>query len=269
MTRLARTLLHQKASSASKLQARSYRVRHSFFLLRGFTLIELLVVIAIIAILAALLLPALSRAKSAAYSAKCKNNERQMGIAMTLYLGDFSVYPHQGGFPLVYRVPPTLPTWDAKLLHYMDSNRDVFFCPAAKSSFHWTNSPTSTAFSSQEAYYAIFNPCYGFNYFGIGDARLGLVGYSWDFLISDIQVKAPSDMIMIGDYPTRKNSYGQLSPVTGAPECWPDKRHNGGAYVVFCDEHVEYAKQPKWIEPTDTARRRWNNDNQPHRESWR
>ncbi|PYL01555.1 MAG: hypothetical protein DME19_01215 [Verrucomicrobia bacterium] len=44
--------------------------------------------------------------------------------------------------------------------------------------------------------------------------------------------------------------------------------HNDGANVLFCDGHVESAKQRKWQEPTDTARRRWNNDNQPHPETW-
>ncbi len=66
----------------------------------GFTLIELLVVIAIIAILIALLLPAVQAAREAARRASCRNNLKQIGLALHNYQETFNRYPPGGDYPL-------------------------------------------------------------------------------------------------------------------------------------------------------------------------
>ncbi len=87
----------------------------------GFTLIELLVVIAIIAILAAILLPALAKAKSRAQRLQCMNQIKQLALGIDLFVGDNGeMYPAAG-----YAAPAGVLTWDTWIYPYIGGSSGV------------------------------------------------------------------------------------------------------------------------------------------------
>ncbi|MES2791001.1 MAG: DUF1559 domain-containing protein [Planctomycetota bacterium] len=97
---------------------------------RGFTLIELLVVIAIIAVLIALLLPSVQQAREAARRTQCKNNLKQLGLALHNYENTFRVFPMNGGSTGFSPQARVLPYVDqGNLQNLIDFNQPVYTGP--------------------------------------------------------------------------------------------------------------------------------------------
>jgi prepilin-type N-terminal cleavage/methylation domain-containing protein/prepilin-type processing-associated H-X9-DG protein len=223
---------------------------------RGFTLIELMVVIALIAVLAAMLLPALSRAREKTKAANCVSNLHQIGLGQNMYVADCHVYPG----------------WCAQSIDEVGRARKIFICPSYRGD-------ATNAVPLGDARIV----SYGYNAWGSGfDAELGLNGKVGEMTqltgVRESSLVAPADMVASGDGPDLKRAFAGMSLVLvptfgilsreGFESYGPARRHNGGANILFCDGHVEYGKYRRWVEHSDGAMRRWNSDHEPHPETW-
>lgn len=249
--------------------------------MRAFTLIELLVTIAIIAILASLLLPALARAKGAARSTHCRNNEKQMGVALAMYVLD-----NKGYFPFTAYASTVAAkrnvSWFDTLSPYMANaswGKGVFKCPSYKGALYEGRSDRNDEIPDSFGSYA---------WNGDGaSARNGRGLGGFHFLTSqtvpvhESKIRVPSSMIALGDsklltgfanglqggwyyYPSvtywGKDAYGMFG-LFFPTNIYPHRDFN----MLFVDGHALQMKYDKVFNTTNVASlSQWHPENESY-----
>ena len=220
---------------------------------RGFTLIELLVVIAIIAILAAMLLPALAKAKQKAYQIACVNNLKQMGIAMQMMIDDGPPVVSPGYFPgSTGNIGNTRYSWQSALGEFMSmkpvtvgnsypswlyadfytNGAGVFVCPGTPANLRGTSITTNSygynvnTFSQNSA-----NNDYDISAQNLGTAQVK----KQSALKRPTTTGVVSDSYNNGIYNSRVSVWWNMT--------YPGRVHNGSANILFADWHVERPSQ--------------------------
>lgn len=257
----------------------------------AFTLIELLVVIAVIAILAALLLPALSKGMEQGRRARCKSNLHQIGLGLIMYVGDSRSYPNWMHSVVVAQGSSADRCWFNDLEPYVNARwtNQLWICPGNR----FIEPPYFLQVFPQVTAYGATQGSYSYNaggtdsdgYFDssplVGSRCLGLgAGSPPEFFrhsnitaVVESAIRSPSDMIAISE--PYENRWIIMTPKNFFRDqgfgYWGEYKwfwHGTGANALFVDGHVEFNKNAVLFGRTEEGRRHWNNDNEPHPETW-
>ena len=226
--------------------------------LRGFTLIEFLVVIAIIAILAALLLPALSRAKTAAQTTVCLNNLKQLQLAWLTYAHDHNdVLPPNSSYP---NALPDTPIWvegvmlyetySGKALLPSSTNRAQLLADGIGRLGPYMRAAASYKCPSDRSYIIVngnrFNRVrsYAINEYMNPADSIASNQQEVQYKLSDFRRLPATEAWVFGDEHEDGINDGKFEVYPDGTHWdeWPAWRHNGKGTFSFADGHVSAHK---------------------------